>query len=377
MPNSFYTLILAVGALQGLVLGSLLFWGKSTRPYAYRILACLLGFLSYRLTIEILRATGWIGVHHWSYHVLLEYNWSYGSLLYLFVRAYLNPLFRLSLRDWVHFIPLTIEFLFSNWVKTQNFFWDGNPDHLPWLGAESYILWEHTPFQLYVALLLLVGYGLHSLRLLSDASTQSIKGHPYKWLMHILRGYIVFAGVSILLVSIDYVGFDYAFRPRYPYPFYTILATLTYILGLAGYSHRHQPISRIASSVAPKLDAQTARLMTKRLEKLMQQGIFRQADLTLDQLAKAMAIKPYLLTILLNEYLKIKFTDYLHQYRVQEVIRLMDSPLHTHYTLMGIALEAGFNSKASFNRIFKKQTGQSPRDFRAKTIRSSSTELSQ
>ncbi|MCD4696832.1 MAG: helix-turn-helix domain-containing protein [Bacteroidales bacterium] len=53
-----------------------------------------------------------------------------------------------------------------------------------------------------------------------------------------------------------------------------------------------------------------------------------------------------------------------NNYRVEEVKRLMAEGKHEHYTLLAIALEAGFNSKSSFNRIFKEFTGSTPSHYK-------------
>jgi AraC-like DNA-binding protein len=48
---------------------------------------------------------------------------------------------------------------------------------------------------------------------------------------------------------------------------------------------------------------------------------------------------------------------------VEEVKRLLQNGEHTRQTLLGIAMDAGFNSKASFNRVFKKLSGRTPTEY--------------
>ena len=50
-------------------------------------------------------------------------------------------------------------------------------------------------------------------------------------------------------------------------------------------------------------------------------------------------------------------------YRVAEVKRRLAAPDAQRFTLLGIALESGFNSKTTFNRIFKQFTGVAPREW--------------
>ena len=58
------------------------------------------------------------------------------------------------------------------------------------------------------------------------------------------------------------------------------------------------------------------------------------------------------------------FNDLVNRYRVQEVQRRLARPEYAEHTLLRIALDCGFNSKSSFNRIFRELTGESPGRFR-------------
>jgi len=89
--------------------------------------------------------------------------------------------------------------------------------------------------------------------------------------------------------------------------------------------------------------------------------LYKKSTLTLAELANHLAIKPYQLTQVLNRSLQKNFSDYVNEFRVAAVRQMVNSSTHEHYTLLAIAYEAGFNSKASFNRIVKKITGKSPK----------------
>ena len=41
---------------------------------------------------------------------------------------------------------------------------------------------------------------------------------------------------------------------------------------------------------------------------------------------------------------------------------------HRNQTLLGLALDSGFNSKATFNRSFKKLTSLSPKEWMAQNV---------
>jgi AraC-like DNA-binding protein len=64
--------------------------------------------------------------------------------------------------------------------------------------------------------------------------------------------------------------------------------------------------------------------------------------------------------------MKKNFYDLVNGYRVEEAKRLLLDPKSFNYTILSVGFEAGFNSKTTFNTVFKKFTGLSPTEFRDK-----------
>ncbi|RZL13149.1 MAG: AraC family transcriptional regulator [Hymenobacter sp.] len=99
----------------------------------------------------------------------------------------------------------------------------------------------------------------------------------------------------------------------------------------------------------------------ERLLQLMdQEQPWRAPDLTLHELAQRLGTHPALLSRVLNTSCGQNFNDFVNTYRTQEAQRKLADPRFAHYSLLGVALESGFNSKSTFNRVFKKLTGQAP-----------------
>ena len=88
-------------------------------------------------------------------------------------------------------------------------------------------------------------------------------------------------------------------------------------------------------------------------------------ELTLTELASQIDISTHHLSQIINEQFKQNFFEYINQYRVEEVKTRINNPKFENYSLLGIALDSGFNSKSSFNRIFKKFTNQTPSQFKS------------
>jgi len=87
---------------------------------------------------------------------------------------------------------------------------------------------------------------------------------------------------------------------------------------------------------------------------------YRIAKLDIKGLAADIGLPVRYVSHLINHQLNTNFHDYVNSYRVEEVIRKIRAAEYQHFSLLAIALEAGFNSKSAFNYVFKKHTGQTP-----------------
>jgi AraC-like DNA-binding protein len=83
-------------------------------------------------------------------------------------------------------------------------------------------------------------------------------------------------------------------------------------------------------------------------------------ELSLQELADSIEVKRHLLSNVINQKHNKNFYEFINQYRIEEVKALMTDPKNKNYKLISLAYDAGFNSKASFNRIFKQMTGMTP-----------------
>ncbi len=83
-------------------------------------------------------------------------------------------------------------------------------------------------------------------------------------------------------------------------------------------------------------------------------------ELTLAALSKQLNVKPEFLSEVLNSQLNQNFFDFINRFRVGEFKNQCISKSNSHLSIMGVAYNCGFNSKASFYRAFKKFEGISP-----------------
>ena len=89
------------------------------------------------------------------------------------------------------------------------------------------------------------------------------------------------------------------------------------------------------------------------------------SQLTLQDLAEELAISPHNLSEVINTQAGKNFYDFVNGYRVEEAKRRLRDPRHANLTILAVATDSGFNSKATFNAFFKRSTGQTPSQYRA------------
>jgi AraC-like DNA-binding protein len=112
------------------------------------------------------------------------------------------------------------------------------------------------------------------------------------------------------------------------------------------------------------LSADTSEAVHRQLTSVMdREKYYKNSELTLVDLAERLKVAPNHLSQVINEREGKNFYDYVNSLRVREFMQIVHRPESRKLTLFALAQDCGFNSKSSFNRYFKKITGQSPSEY--------------
>jgi len=90
---------------------------------------------------------------------------------------------------------------------------------------------------------------------------------------------------------------------------------------------------------------------------------YLEPKLTLSSLADELEISANHLSQVINQYEEKNFFDFVNSYRVEEYKERATDPAYQNFSILAIALDSGFNSKSSFNQVFKKFTGKTPSQY--------------
>jgi AraC-like DNA-binding protein len=179
----------------------------------------------------------------------------------------------------------------------------------------------------------------------------------------VVIGLLPAAGVGVPIDS-DALGTLFICGSIYLVSFLLIRHPLVATLHTSTLAQRMAPRASLAKYMTSPLTAPRKQEVLDRLVRHMEaERPFLDMNLTLEKLAEALEVRPAHLSQVLNERAGASFYEFVSTYRVREAESRIADPARNGKTLLAIAHESGFNSKASFNRAFKRVTGHTPSDY--------------
>jgi AraC-like DNA-binding protein len=339
-----------------------------------------------------------IGIHLFSYYIYNLGFWEkyphlvgithpvpllYGPLLYLYVVFSLRSDQRFRWKDYLHFVPFVASYLY---MVPYFFFYS----------AEEKVLMNHGKLDDYYGFMMLslvafivsgITYTILAYRLIGRFERVIHKNFSFdekislNWLRYCIWG-LAFVFVTVLFFSLlqNTFGIQLTFNPDYIY--YSEIILFVLFLGFMGIRHegifsetKEGSIEIINLESGSKqageykksgLKTEEAELYHQRLMQLMtEKKLYLEPKLTLNALADELGISVNHLSQLINQYQGKNFYDFVNEYRIEEFKARVSSPRNKHLSILAIALDSGFNSKSSFNSVFKKHTGITPSQFMA------------
>ncbi|WP_288345494.1 helix-turn-helix transcriptional regulator [uncultured Pseudoalteromonas sp.] len=101
------------------------------------------------------------------------------------------------------------------------------------------------------------------------------------------------------------------------------------------------------------------------IEALINKQVYLQTNLKISDFAQALAVPEYKISRAIRYHFKAaNFNLFINQYRIQHAQGLLLKDEATHWSILSIAMESGFSSLATFNRVFKSIVGVNPNEFR-------------
>lgn len=348
----------------GLNFALLLAFAKSINRAANRFLAlALVAMILWMIRILAIDIRLETYLPHWD-RLPMEFLLALGPLIYFYVLKITRPDYQLRGKDLLHFSPLLLEWFAlvtetSESAKTglatyaTPVFQIANPV-LQLLIFVSIITYLYKSYQL------IQKFYRRLQPVLMDRSRLE-----FRWLRRLIGATALLWFLWIAYAAVDYFGYRSQLGIHVYYPFYIFFAVI--IIWTAAAAFLKPQAARLAES-APSLTAPVpAELRSKGnwLKNAIQANLYYQdPDLNLGSLAEKLELTSHELSRIINTVFRKGFSDFINDYRVDDVIRKMQDPANDHITLLGLGYDAGFNSQSTFHRAFKELTGKTPAEYK-------------
>ena len=345
------------GFIIGMILGifSLMkLKGKSFNPFLGGLLLvlALYGFKNQLFGVD----HGFHGDYRMLF-VPISFILTIGPLSYLYIQSLTNK-FEWKRSYLLHFLPASIVFiiytvlLFSPTVVKREFML--TPFELMFAHIEQLLVIISLTVYLYISIRVIVG--LKSLE----------KKERYKYSLA-NKFYIMMAvllGVWTFLILLNFKVYDMGVATLTYNPLWVVMSMIIYWMLIEVLLNPKQFFSYSFGSSSNGFPIEQVEAYKSQLLHIMKdQRAYLDPALSLDKLAKQLEMNPKYLSLVINNGFNKNFYEFVNEYRIAEVKERLLDPSYSHLTIAAIANEAGFNSKSSFNSIFKKHTNSTPKEF--------------
>ncbi len=376
------SVILLLGIVQALFFGVIVLT-KKNKDQADYLLALLFLILAYEFFVNLIFVTGYLIIFPHFFGTALPLVLLIGPLLFFYIKIHITESFYFKAKYLWHFLP----YLVVNIIYFPFFMMSGGEKVI-----EFQSLIDGRPSMLLSIILLLTSlfpmlYTIWSLNVIKNHRDQIPNLYSYTtekmkldWLWYLAWSMFIVSGVALILnsvIAIDDVVDWIQLR------LYILSISVIWVFSLGYYGIRRTPFfqdfpllkeGEVAGAVIEDLNRKKYEKTRIRedayeqykkmlLDHMREEKPYLNQKLTIAQVAQQLDMPAHHLSQLLNEYLNQTFYEFINSYRIEEVKERYMDPANRNLTLIGIAMESGFSSKSSFNRIFKQFTGKTPSEF--------------
>ncbi len=297
------------------------------------------------------------------YFLPIYFSFAFGPLIYFYTKSITDSKFIFTKKLLVHFIPVALQLMLYVFLQCKDYSfrrWFWQEVHLPYTYNIEFI---GSMLSLLVYLLLSITR-VKEYQVWINNQFSEISKISLHWLKLIL-GVLMLVCSLWILDTLLRIGWQY-------YPSYDLSAISMgfSILVLAAGALLQSNIGKTGLDKTKtnqrnaEMDVGIDPLLLDKIKAEMKENkYFLNPNLSLKIFADHLGESPRKISHHINHGLGKSFIDFVNEYRVNACKRHIETGALSHLTLTGIAFECGFNSKATFNRVFKKMAGQSPSNY--------------
>lgn len=360
------------GLIQNFILAGILFFKQGERQLANRFLSLTIFIVNVHLTYLMVLDTNLDNLFPFLLWTPYSFLAAIGPLILFYTKTLTDVDFSISKINVNHFIPVAVEIGLQAIMIVQSIMGNKLLYNTPLYFYATPLLYILAAGSIFYYLRLSLGIiNNHEVWVLRNFS--NLKEVTLIWLRKLIIYYRLLWIMWVPFVAIFLLFFRfqllYLIVVLTLYFLMLILIYLTLWIGLEGLGRGNLIIVK---HIEEKNENKNFSRLTQgeiqghieRINQLMaSEKIYLNENLSLKEFALHLKADPNLISFILNNHMGTNFYDFVNRYRIEEVKNKLNNPAHKHLTLLGIALESGFNSKTTFNRVFKQTTGITPTEF--------------
>lgn len=314
-------------------------------------------------------------------YYLIAFTLAIGPLIFFYVKSVTQSNFKFRRKDALHFLPAFIYFLYRTSVFAYDAGQEGFNDVQNGVLMEKWVMGPVGVFFDAFTVLQQLVYLAFSFQLYYSFrnNLNHYFSNTYKlqllWIRNFLFIYSFLYLYGVIQQLINVSIFEMSWIEKWWYQFFSALAVI--YIGIKGYFTDTSDLQKV--NIMPFKESNQALVFTKhnldskvpdlekkkaQISKVMDdEKPYLNPDLNLIELAKTLNMNRAELSAAINAGFSQNFNDFINSYRINAVLESLQQGKHAKLSLLGVALECGFNSKATFNRVFKKIVESSPSEY--------------
>ena len=365
MSWDFFNIIAVFGGLQGILLAILFLSSEKFSKTSNQFLALNLITISLSNILGGLKYAGASSLYPIINFLPLTWYFLIPVTLYYFILFLLKPSYKIQRREYWLFAPFVLQLLVQLYYFGIYFVDNENLQaYWPTMILLDNIL-EFSAI-LYSLVLFILTYRMIG-RFQEDLLNQyaNLENKSVTWLKTICLAIFVLWACWFLSFFYFCIGSDYSRESMNPV--FLGISIVIYWLGYSTYSRKDLfEVPKLVSNgvVVEKNNSSLSQKTEQHYQNLLsimeQEKLYRDPNLSMSILAQKLDLSNGYLSQIINQKEGKNFFDFVNTYRVEAVKNILTDPAFEHYSILGIAHEAGFKSKSTFNAVFKKMTGKTP-----------------
>ncbi|MFO7978498.1 MAG: AraC family transcriptional regulator [Bacteroidales bacterium] len=310
---------------------------------------------------------GLFATYHWYHEVLCYTHVLHGPILYFYILSFINNDLKIKSRNLLlHLIPVVLFVVYKTTVRSL-----GLAHCLDTEGCfnSSNI---YNVISVVIKLGILTGYVIASKLLINKIRNDKKLDRKkqlftFNWLNSIIQGVAILMVIAWIIELLYFFDIPFAVTKKQLINFIVTIFLLTliyvwnrYSVVLLGPAFYEEEKERYKSGLKEEDLTENYQKITGFLRDTK---AFLDNDLTLNKISGMLQMSEHLVSETVNRKAEKSYSDFINAYRINYFLDKLEAGEHKATTLLGLALDCGFNSKSTFNRAFKQCTNQTPSEY--------------